>query len=186
MHRIILIVLAALSISGRCAAVVPGNIMDAIAGYWPFDETSGGVVHEASGQGLNGSLVNYPGGQGDWVAGQIGGSLHFGGLAAQQSVQVPDFTKPTTSLSLSAWVWADTLPQWATIAANWNGSYGALNYEMLGSHPYLSMYFADAANNIATGSESPSFVPALSLGQWHHVALVVTHPFCHPPFPLAA
>ena len=117
-------VLAGFFLVCQCGAL----ITDQIAGYWPFDETGGGVAHEASGQGLNGSLVNYPGGQGNWVSGKIGGSLGFGGLAAQEYVRVPDFAKPDTSLTLSAWVWANALPQWATIAANWNGLYGALDY----------------------------------------------------------
>lgn len=147
--------------------------MNNIAGYWPFDETNGGIAHEASGFGMNGALINYAGNQGNWTAGKIGGALDFGGLAAQQYVRVLDFTKPTTSLTLSAWVWADSLPQWATVAANWNGVYGALNYGMFGSSPRLSLYFAEPhpqAINVANGSESAG---ALTLGQWHHLAVVV-------------
>lgn len=126
----------------RSDAVLYPNLMNNIAGYWPFDETSGGIAHEASGLGMNGSLINYAGNQGNWGAGKIGGALDFGGLAAKHYVRVPNFTKPTTSLTLSAWVWADSLPQWATVAANWNGVYGALNYGMFGSDPQLSLYFA--------------------------------------------
>src|SRR6478609_3116069 len=137
-HRKLPLAFTLFILVSRC----PAAITDNIAGYWSFDESSGGVAHEGSGQGLNGSLVNFPGGQGNWVGGRIGGALQFGGLAASQYVRVPDFDKPTTSLSLSAWVWADSMPQWATIAANWNGLYGALNYGLFGSNPYLSMYFA--------------------------------------------
>jgi len=149
-----------------------GLISDGLVGYWPFDETNGVVAHEASGNGLNGALTNFPGGQGNWVTGQIGGALQFGGLAAKEYVHVPDFTKPTTSLTVSAWVWADSMPQWATIAANWDGLGGALNYGLFGSDPYLSFYFAEPSDqgiNIANGSE---FDPPISLGEWHHVVVV--------------
>jgi hypothetical protein len=73
------------------------------------------------------------------------------------------------------------MPQWATIAANWNGLYGTLNYGLFGSEPYLSMYFAEPHSqgiNVANGSETPQIpplprgVPPLSLGQWHYVAVV--------------
>jgi hypothetical protein len=161
------VALALFASVGQCS-----DITDGLVGYWPFDETNGIVAHEASGNGLNGMLTNFPGGQGNWVAGQIGGALQFGGLSAKQYVHVPDFTKPTTSLTISAWVWADSLPLWATIAANWNGLYGALNYGIFVSDPYLSLYFAepnDQGINVANGSESD---PPITLGEWHHVTVV--------------
>ena len=162
----------------QCAAVTYPTLFNNIAGYWQFDEKSGSVAQEASGHGLNGTLVNYSGNQGSWGAGQIGGALEFGGLGARQYVHVPDFTKPTTALTLSAWVWADSLPQWARIASNWNGLYGALNYGASGSDPYLSFYFAEPnpqGINVANGSERnafPNIVPPFALDAWHHVAVV--------------
>jgi hypothetical protein len=167
--------LGTLLLASQCAAVTQPNLFNNIAGYWPFDETNGGVAHEASGHGLNGTLVNYPANQGSWVAGQMGGALEFGGLTARQYVHVPDFTKPTTSLTLSAWVYADSLAQWATVARNWNGLYGTMGYGMFSSNPRFSFYFAEPnpqGINVANGSEQ-LWTPALSLGQWHHIAVVV-------------
>lgn len=172
-----------LSVAPTCDAVGTSTIMNQVAGYWQFDETAGNIAYEASGRGYDGQLINYPGNQGSWVAGQMGGALEFGGLAAQQYVQVPDFTKPTSSMSLSAWIYADSLPQWATIAANWNGLYGMLHYGMYGSDPFLSLYFAVPGQQPGIGIEtvvengSIFQVPPLSLGQWHHVAMVVDGPF---------
>ena len=174
--RILVAGLALFFIVARCQAV---TLNDQMIGNWPFDETSGSVAHDASGHGLNGSLVNYLGGQPSWSAGVIGGSLHFGGLSARQYVQVPDFTKPTSALTISAWIWADSMPQWATIAANWNGLYGTLSYGLFGSDSYLSLYFAQPdpqGINVENGSESFLQMPPLSLGQWHHVAVVVNGP----------
>jgi hypothetical protein len=162
-------------IANQCSAVIFPNIFDQSAGYWPFDETTGGIAHDASGAGQNGTLINYAGNQGNWTAGRIGGALDFGGLPVQQYVRVPDFTKPTTSLTVSSWVWADSLTQWGTITANWNGLYGALEYGLFGSNPQLSLYFAEPnpqGINVANGSESAA-LPSFSVGQWHYVAVVV-------------
>ncbi|HKI68159.1 MAG TPA: hypothetical protein VKA67_01110, partial [Verrucomicrobiae bacterium] len=97
-------------------------LANGLDGYWTFDEITGGILYDHSGHGYNGTLLNFPGGQGNWTSGKIGGALQFGGPAASQSVRVPDFPMPTNSMTLTAWVWADSAPRWATIAANWNGA----------------------------------------------------------------
>ena len=62
-----------------CLAAGPVNadLANGPDGYWTFDETSGGILHEYSGHGFNGTLVSFPGGQGNWTSGQIGGALPF-------------------------------------------------------------------------------------------------------------
>jgi len=150
---------------------LPG-LATGLDGYWTFNERSGIVLHDSSGNGFNGTLVNFPGGQGNWTSGQLGGALQFGGPSSGQSVSVANFAMPTTSMTLTAWVWANTLPRWATIAANWNGAWGAFNYATFGGDPNMSLYVADAyvqgGINIDYGYSSTS----LSLNQWHFVAFV--------------
>src|SRR6185503_16100890 len=101
-----------------------GDLANGLDGYWTFDEVSGGVLHDFSGHGYNGTVVNFPGNQGNWTSGRIGGALLFGGPSTGQSVSVPNFAMPTTSMTLTAWVWANSIPRWATVAANWNGAWG--------------------------------------------------------------
>ena len=55
-HRVLAILFTVCLPVCKCPALITDNL----AGYWPFDETNGGVAHEASGQGLNGSLKNFP------------------------------------------------------------------------------------------------------------------------------
>jgi hypothetical protein len=76
-------------------------------------------------------------------------------------------------MTLTAWVWANSLPPWATIAANWNGAWGAFNYSAFGADPYLSLYVADGGSppNIVNIDYGFSSAP-LSLNQWHFVAVV--------------
>ena len=148
------------------------GLANGLDGYWTFDEMSGGILDESSGHGYNGSLVNFPSGQGNWTSGQIGGALLLGGPSTHQYVSVPNFAMPTASMTLTAWVWANSTPRWATIAANWNGSWGAFNYATFGGTPNMSLYAADAhvqgGINVDYGVSSAS----LSLNQWHFVAFV--------------
>lgn len=151
------------------AEIIP-SLANGFDGYWTFDETSGGVLHDYSGHGFDGTLVNFAGGQGTWTSGKIGGALQFGGPSSGQSVRVNNFAMPTTSMTLTAWVWANSLPRWATVASNWNGAWGAFNYATFGGDPNMSVYAADAnvqgGINIDYGISSAS----LSLNQWYFLA----------------
>ncbi len=156
------------------SSVSANNSLDnGLDGYWTFDETSGGILHDSSGNGYNGSVVNFPGGQGDWTSGQTGGALQFGGPSTHEYVSVPNFAMPTASMTLTAWVWADSTPNWATIAANWNGAWGAFNFATFGGTPNMSLYVADGGSppnivNVDYGVSSSS----LSVNKWHFVAFV--------------
>lgn len=48
-------------------------------GYWAFDETSGESASDASGNGADGELNNFPGDDETWVEGIVGGALAFDG-----------------------------------------------------------------------------------------------------------
>jgi hypothetical protein len=118
-------------------------------------------------------VVHYPNLQGNWTSGHTGGALQFGGPGTGQYVSVAVFGMPTTSMTLTTWVWADATPSWATIAANWNGAWGAFNYSTFGSTPNMSLYVADGGNppgsvNVDYGVSSAS----LSVNQWHFLAFV--------------
>lgn len=175
----IIVALVCLTASPVAADIFTPNVVPAaglangLDGYWTFDETSGGILHDYSGHGFNGTVVNFPGGQGNWTSGRFGNALQFGGPTTHEYVSVPNFAMPTTSMTLTAWAWADSVPRWATIAANWNGGYGAFNYATFGGTPNMSLYAADAyvqgGINIDYGVSSTS----LSVGQWHFLAVVV-------------
>lgn len=153
--------------------VAPAGLANGLDGYWTFDDTTGGILHDYSGHGYNGTLVNYPSGQGNWTSGFLGGALQFGGYSTHEYVSVPNFAMPSTSMTLTAWVWADATPYWATVAANWNGAWGAFNYATFGGTPNMSLYTADGGSppnivNVDYGVSSAS----LSINQWHFLAFV--------------
>ena len=166
------IIAAVVCLAATPVSAQPNSLANGLDGYWTFDETSGGILHDSSGHGFNGNLINFPGGQGNWTSGEFGGALQFGGPSSGQSVSVANFAMPTSSMTLTAWVWANSLPRWATVAANWNGGWGAFNYATFGGTPNMSLYVADAhvqgGINIDYGYSSAS----LSLNQWHFLAFV--------------
>jgi len=147
-------------------------VLDGIAGYWPFDETDGNVAHEASGAGLNGTLVNYPADQGDWGPGKFGRGLHFGGNTTRQYVRVPDFVKPSSALTISAWVWSDEISASSTtIAANWLGGYGTIwcGFQGFSQLAYVACPASQPGAHVLNGSAC--CLSSLTNG-WHHVAVV--------------
>jgi hypothetical protein len=71
-----------------------------LVAYWSFDEGSGTVLHDQSGN-LHDGMV----GGATWIPGQFGGALHFQG---GQMVTVPSFPSATESWSLSLWLYIAT------------------------------------------------------------------------------
>jgi N-acetylneuraminic acid mutarotase len=55
---------------------VSNALLDELVGWWKFDETSGTVAYDSSGNGNDGNLTNGP----TWVSGKIGGALSFDGV----------------------------------------------------------------------------------------------------------
>lgn len=136
-------------------------ITDGLVGYWPFDEKSGTNAADASGAGRNGNLANFPRDGSQWVPGQIGGSLEFTGT---NSVVVTNFSNPISTMTFSAWVWADSVASWERIATA--ESFGFLWYGSL--DVYLAEKpFGGGYNVWDTGNQT-----SLPLQSWHHVGFV--------------
>jgi hypothetical protein len=77
--------------------LVPTTLTDAVVVHWTFDEGTGTVVLDHSGNGHTGQITG-----GTWIAdGRFGGALH---LAAGEFVSAASFPDATASWSVSAWV----------------------------------------------------------------------------------
>jgi hypothetical protein len=94
---------AALLAAAGCGAspldavtVNPHSLAMGLVAHWTFDEGSGSVVGDSSGNGLAGSLTG-----GTWTtAGRFGGALE---LALGDHVTVPNFPQATPSWTVSVW-----------------------------------------------------------------------------------
>jgi hypothetical protein len=127
---------------------------------------------DASAYANHAYLTNFPGDNSQWVAGQIGGALNFRGPGFGDYALVPDYPKPASSLTLSAWVWADARPTWASIVKNWSTQAGGeLHFGLNNVEGDLSNYLIEQDGGfvgpVREGVDSP-----LPLSSWQHVALV--------------
>ena len=52
------------------------TLLNGLVGWWKFDETSGTVAYDSSGNGNHGTLTNGP----TWTDGKIGGAINFDGI----------------------------------------------------------------------------------------------------------
>jgi hypothetical protein len=75
----------------------PRDLADSLVAHWTFDEGSGGVALDDSGNKHDCQLTG-----GTWIRdGRFGGGLR---LAAGDSVAVPNFPAATSNWSVSAWI----------------------------------------------------------------------------------
>lgn len=76
-----------------------------LVAYWPFDEGSGMVARDASGNGHDATIT----GGVTWTAGKLGGALMLDGTSGSLSTpEAADFHLALGACTLSAWVWDDT------------------------------------------------------------------------------
>lgn len=146
----------------NCSIAMGGE--DFLVGYWPFDEGSGKEVKDASGNGLDGKLVNDP----KWVEGKFGKALEFNGQS--NYVEVPDARHLAIESDLTFAAWFK--PGAAINAANGgyrlmskNNDYFLLfNYEKIGQLGFLvkdpggTNYFVHSVTAEWKG------------GEWYHAA----------------
>ncbi len=149
--------------------VQPAVLTNQLIGYWKFDETSGLAASDSTGLAQPGSLVNFPNDNSEWIPGLIGRALNFGDPTNQSYVIASDYAKPTSTMAVSAWVWADSRPNWASIAKNWGNSKGGqFHFGLNASSGELSDFITDSGGNAVSAVDT---VP-LPLASWQHVAFV--------------
>ena len=69
-----------------------------LVAYWSFDEGSGNIAYDASGNGNHGTLINGP----KWTQGKIGQALSFDGV--DDYVDTPLLQNSVTEYTIEAWI----------------------------------------------------------------------------------
>ena len=143
------------------------SLATGLVGYWKFDEKQGDTAADATTYQNAGVFNNPPGDESQWVAGQIGGALQLGGPDAQQYVLVSGFPKPTNTITVSLWAWADSRPTWASFVKNWGGSVaGQFHFGLYQGGGQENIYVKQADGKTPNVSDTALF----PLGSWQHVA----------------
>lgn len=145
------------------------TISSGLIGYWKLDEQQGDTAADSTTNQLHATLFNYPGDNSQWVAGKVGGAVAIAGADLQQFLIVPDYPKPTSTLTVSAWVWAETLGSWATFVKNWGSTdAGQFHFGLFGDGIYENIYIKQADGKTPNVSDPAPF----PTGSWQHVAFV--------------
>ena len=79
---------------------VKDGILNGLVGWWKFDEGSGTVAYDSSGNGHDGNLTNGP----TWAAGKIGGALSFDGGDDLIIATLPNLNGSDITISQSVWI----------------------------------------------------------------------------------
>jgi hypothetical protein len=149
--------------------VQPASMNSELIGYWKFDESMGTTADEATGLSQDGFLANFPAADSQWVSGRIARALSFGAPTNQQYVLAYDYLKPTNTMAVSAWVWAESHANWASIAKNWGTSQGGqFHFGLTEDGGQLGNYLTDGGGTTVSAIDA---VP-LPLGSWQHVAFI--------------
>lgn len=113
--------------------------------------------------------------------GQVGGALYLNGPTGRAYAKVPNYEPARGgTLSLCAWVRAESRPRWAAIAKHWaiEFSEDRETYSGLGGQFHFGLHEDDGDLEVQVRDEEGQIVKLredvpLPLGQWHHVAFVV-------------
>jgi hypothetical protein len=112
------------------------NLMKGLVLWLKFDEGSGSIAYDSSGNNNHGTLVNGP----VWVSGRIGNALKFDGVDDYVNVPNSPLLNPTNEVTIAAWVKLDSgRANWSPIVWKqwWNGS-DVQTYWLGFSHSYTT------------------------------------------------
>jgi hypothetical protein len=138
--------------------LLPGLVLKSkanadLVGLWRFDETSGTIAHDASGNGNDGTLVGNP----QWVAGKIGGALEFNGTDSMVDIPYsPDMT-PSEGTTISAWVFPTDTSR-ACIVGQFEG-YG------------MALFTGLQLKSVIWGSDWVMSDVTIPENEWSHIAM---------------
>jgi hypothetical protein len=137
---------------------------DDIVAAWTFDEGSGNVIHDASGNGNDGELM----GGADWTDGKFGKALDFDGSTGYIEIPFDESMRVINEgdFTLAAWYNPDVIPKKHCVFQQ--GDAGGTGRTWLFTHQD-----AGEIRSYLGGATTASGINA-EAGEWHHTAVVVT------------
>jgi hypothetical protein len=145
------------------------SINDGITAQWKFDDGTGLVAADSSGQGRDGQLVDFPGDNSQWIAGQVGGALAFDGLANRVVAANSGSLVLETDATIAFWI---NPRSYGTVVDH--GNYLSENSRVLhkGGHFYVEV--VDDPGTVRATIRANGISPAqyiLNLNEWQHFAV---------------
>ncbi len=134
-----------------------------LVGWWAFDEGSGDVVHDSSGNGNDGFFEGDP----QWVSGQLGTALAFDGAgdwldcASHSGLDIGD------AVSMTAWIQVAAMGIDHKVGGNQDNANGGYKMSIF-SNNRVEFEIRTAANNAVLNRNAPGGT-VLETDAWHHV-----------------
>jgi N-acetylneuraminic acid mutarotase len=143
--------------SGDMEVLITDMILDGLVAWWKFDETSGTVAYDSSGNGHDANLTNGPA----WVTGKIGGALSFDG--SNDMVRTGVSGMYNQDFTWSTWIkTSDTSGAVVGVSAD-SWSNGGSSLYILGGKPKIDV--CNIGNKLGSLS--------VNTNQWVHYLLTV-------------
>jgi hypothetical protein len=139
------------------ASATPTSIDPTLMAFWQLNDGVGTTALDASGHGMNGTLVNAPA----WTAGRLGGALSFDGLNDHVTT---NFVENLPTWTVAAWVRSPAAPS----SASGSGPvHREKNFQINWNHPEAAFRGAVALSAGGTW-HAASFGP-LAANVWYHL-----------------
>lgn len=129
----------------------------ALVGYWNFDEGAGTSAQDTSGGSNTGT---WTGTGTHYAAGKVGAYAgQFNGTDDKVTVNDSSVLKPTSGMTVSAWIYKTAVANGGLI--NNNAGYVNSTIFLNGNTPYAQVQIAGTSQNVSSSG--------VSLNAWHHI-----------------
>ncbi len=146
------------AMAGECLGGPPEGLI----AYWTFDDATGSVAVDASGNGNDGAIQGDP----QWVTGMIGGALDFDGNGDFVDCGNDAIFDVTEALTLAVWVNLRSVPgDWRAVIAKGDDAWRLATNSATQN---LDFAWTGSSRNYMNVASTT----ALPLNEWHHVCCV--------------
>ncbi|MFH1881519.1 MAG: LamG-like jellyroll fold domain-containing protein, partial [Planctomycetota bacterium] len=141
---------------------IAGNASAELVAYWTFDEGSGDIAYDSSGNGNNGTIHGA-----EWDAGKYGQALLFNGQDNYVEVPTSDSLEIAANVTIAAWInWIDAGDTWLAIMANGQQNGPWENYGLFVNRGGRYLYFTLSLDGGHVTQSAPNNV--IEPDQWLH------------------
>jgi len=141
---------------------IADNASAELVAYWTFDEGSGDIAYDSSGNGNNGTINGA-----EWDAGKYGNALLFNAQDNYVEVPTSDSLEIDTNVTIAAWInWIDAGDTWLAIMANGQQDGPWENYGLFVNRGGRFLYFTLSLDGGHVTQQTPNDV--IEPDEWLH------------------